>query len=309
MWGVLGVTAVAAYWVSRTLLNQWLDEQVRAGDRFAHLAGRWKAPAEPSMVEVAARPARRRRTWAVRLDQVLRSAGIRLKTRELLLLVGVTVTALTTGGWLLGMGYGPGLASLVVLPVVVIKLVQVFRSRRQLQLSRQVGEALALMANSLRSGYSLLQALETVSWDLPEPMQGELRQVLKETAVSIEVETALRRLVERNHCADLELMVTAILIQRQVGGNLAEVLDNIGATIRERTRIAGEVRTLTAQGRMSGLIIGGLPFALGAVLMVINPDYVSVLFTHDVGRIILGVALAGQLVGLVFIRRLVDLKM
>jgi tight adherence protein B len=309
MWGALAVTAFATYWVSRTLLSQVMEEKVRAADRFERLAGRWKAPGEPSVAEAPARPARRRRTWAGRLDQALRSAGIRLNARELLLLLGVTVIGFTGGGLLLGIGYGPGLASVVVLPVVVVKTVQVFRTRRQLQLSRQVGEAMALMANSLRSGYSLLQALETVSWDLPEPMQGELRQVLKETAVSIDVETALRRLVDRNHCADLELMVTAILIQRQIGGNLAEVLDNIGATIRERTRIAGEVRTLTAQGRMSGLIIGGLPFALGGVLMMINPDYISVLFTHEVGRIILGIALAGQLVGLVFIRRLVDLRM
>jgi len=309
MWGVLAVTAVAACWMSRTLLGQLFEDKGRAGDRFVQLAGRWKAPDEPGMVAAPVRPPRRRRAWAGRLDQVLRSAGIRLRARELLVLVSVSWTVLTMGGLLLGRGYGPGLASGVVLPVVVIKGVQISRNRRQLQLGRQVGEVMALMANSLRSGYSLLQALETVSWDVPEPMQGELRQVLKETAVSIDAETALRSLVERNHCADLELMVTAILIQRQVGGNLAEVLDNIGATVRERTRIAGEVRTLTAQGRMSGFIIGGLPFALGAVLMVINPDYVRVLFTHGVGRIILGVAVAGQLVGLMFIRRLVDLRM
>jgi tight adherence protein B len=106
----------------------------------------------------------------------------------------------------------------------------------------------------------------------------------------------------------LELVITAVLIQRQVGGNLAEVLDNIAGTIRERVKIKGEIKTLTAQGRISGLIIGLLPMALTLIIYVVNPSYIELLFTHPMGKLMLAGAVASQIIGAIFIRRIVNIK-
>ncbi|MEW6524826.1 MAG: type II secretion system F family protein [Bacillota bacterium] len=309
MFRVLAIVWLAVLLLARALTYQVLAERVLIAERLAKLVGRRKAKEEVVVASDAlVRPPRKRRTWSGRLDLDLRSAGVRLQAQEFVALIVGAIGVATVGGGILGLGLVPGLIAAGVVPVVATKSVQMARVRREFRLAKQVGDAMALMANSLRAGHSLLQAMEAVAQDMPDPISTELKQVLKETAVNIEVESALRRMVERNNCPDLELVVTAVLIQRQVGGNLAEVLDNISATIRERARIAGEVRTLTAQGRMSGLIIGVLPFGLAAILMLINPGYVSLLFTNLIGRVLLGTALVGQVIGVVLIRRLVDLR-
>lgn len=257
--------------------------------------------------EPVPRPTRRAGGLA-RAELALRAAGLRLRAREVVGLM-MSVLALATGiGLAGGRGLTPGLWLAVLMPPMVWWLVQLLRRRRQARLSMQVGDALILMSNSLRAGHSFLQTLEVLAAEVPEPLGSEFGQVMRETAVNIEVETSLRRLVERTGVPDLELVVTAILIQRQVGGNLAEILDTISATVRERARVAREVRTLTAQGRMSGTIIGALPFGLGLIMWALNPGYVRLLFEHPLGRGLLLAGLIGEVLGVLVIRRLVDLK-
>lgn len=142
----------------------------------------------------------------------------------------------------------------------------------------QLGDTLNLLVNALRSGYSVLQAMEAVSKELPPPISVEFRRVVQEIQLGLPMETALAHLLERMASEDLDLVITAMNIQREVGGNLAEILDVMSNTIRERVRIKGEIETLTSQGLATGFAITGMPFALGIMLFLINRPYIMQFF-------------------------------
>ena len=156
--------------------------------------------------------------------------------------------------------------------------VQTMAKRRMEAFDNQLSDTLNLWVNALRSGYSVLQAMEAIATELPPPVSVEFERVVQEVRLGLSVEQALANMYRRLPSEDLDLVITAVNIQREVGGNLAEVLDTISYTIRERVRIKGEIRTLTAQGRVSGWIISLLPLGLGFVLFLINPEYVSELW-------------------------------
>ncbi len=198
-----------------------------------------------------------------------------------------------------------GFLFFLILPWVYLQQVQ---HKRLTALSSQLADFITVMTNSLRAGYSFLQALEMVVREMPPPISEEFGRALREMHLGTEPEVALSNLSRRVGNEDLDLLVTAFLIQRQVGGNLAEILDNIAATIRERVRIKGEIRILTAQGRISGLIVGILPVVLAFILFLISPSYIGVLFTDPVGLVLLGCAVLGELLGVLFIRRIVSIE-
>ncbi len=175
-------------------------------------------------------------------------------------------------------------------------------------LNEQLSDAIVLISNSLKAGYSFFQAVDIVSKEMTGPMAEEFTQLQKEVNFGTTTEKALENLVARVKSDDLELVVTAVLIQRQVGGNLSEVLDNISSTIRERIRIKGEVKTVTAQGRMSGMIIALLPPALALILFLINRSHVMVLFTDPIGLVILGFSVFMEFVGIYFIGKIVKIE-
>lgn len=175
-------------------------------------------------------------------------------------------------------------------------------------LNDQLSDAIVLISNSLKAGYSFFQAVDIVSKEMTGPMAEEFTQLQKEVNFGTTTEKALENLVTRVTSDDLELVVTAVLIQRQVGGNLSEVLDNISTTIRERIKIKGEVKTVTAQGRMSGMIIAMLPPALALILFLINKSHVMVLFTDPIGLIILGFSIFLEFIGIYFISRIVNIE-
>lgn len=154
-------------------------------------------------------------------------------------------------------------------------------NRRINTFNDQLGDTLNLWVNALRSGYSVLQGMETIATELPPPVSVEFERVVQEVRLGLSVEQALANMYRRVPSEDLDLVITAVNIQREVGGNLAEVLDTISFTIRERVRIKGEIRTLTAQGRASAWIISLLPVVLGLLLYTINPDYVSELWVQE----------------------------
>lgn len=143
----------------------------------------------------------------------------------------------------------------------------------------QLGDALNLMVNGLRSGYSVMQAMEAVSREMPPPIAAEFSRIVQEVQIGLPLDQAMANMLRRIKSDDLDLVVTAINVQREVGGNLAEILDVISFTIRERVRIKGEIRTLTAQGRYSGYVISLLPIGLALVLFCVNKPYVERLFT------------------------------
>ncbi len=159
--------------------------------------------------------------------------------------------------------------------------VRTMAKKRMQAFDGQLSDTLNLWVNALRSGYSVLQSMEAIATELPPPVSAEFERVVQEVRLGLSVEQALANMYRRVPSEDLDLVITAVNIQREVGGNLAEVLDTISFTIRERVRIKGEIRTLTAQGRVSGWIISLLPIVLGFILFLINPEYVSELWVKE----------------------------
>ena len=174
--------------------------------------------------------------------------------------------------------------------------------------NKQLPDTIVLLSNSLRAGSSFLQSIELVSREGAPPMSEEMGRVVREVNLGLGMEEALANLVRRIKSDDLDLMVTAIGIQQQVGGNLAEILDTIAFTIRERVRIKGDINTLTAQGRVSGYLVAFLPIGLGAALNAINPAFMQPLFTETIGRILIAVGAVMMTIGFLAIRKITDIK-
>ena len=180
--------------------------------------------------------------------------------------------------------------------------------RRVKAFNAQLADALVLMASSLRSGYSFMQAIEMLSREMQPPLSEEFYRVLREINLGVTTDEAMNHMADRINSEDLDLVVTAVLIQRQVGGNLTEILDNIAYTIRERVKIKGHIRTLTAQGRLSGLIIGLLPIVVGWIVYLINPAYIYPLISAPIGNAMLGFAIFIEIIGAMFIRKIVNIN-
>ena len=174
--------------------------------------------------------------------------------------------------------------------------------------NKQLPDTITLLSNSLRAGSSFLQSIELVSRETPAPMGEEMGRVVREVNLGLGMDEALANMVRRIKSDDLDLMVTAIGVQQQVGGNLAEILDTIAFTIRERVRIKGEINTLTAQGRMSGYLVAFLPIGIAVTLNFINPAFMQPLFTQLLGQILLGVGSVMMVIGFFMIQKIVDIK-
>ncbi len=190
---------------------------------------------------------------------------------------------------------------------------RIYVSRRQQQRLRafenQLADVLGLWVNSLRSGYSVLQAMEAISREAPDPSALEFRRVVQEVQLGISMEDALDNMLRRIDSEDFDLVVTAVNIQREVGGNLAEILEVIAHTIRERIKLKGEIRVLTTQGRYTGYLIGGLPIVLALFLFAINPGYMGPMFENRAcGWPMIGCGLGLIATGAAVIRRIVDIE-
>jgi tight adherence protein B len=189
-------------------------------------------------------------------------------------------------------------------PLGALKAMQGQRLKR---FEMQLPDALSLVSSSLRSGYSFSQALQTVAQEMKPPVALEMQKILDEVKAGIPIEEALDRLVPRIKTYDVELMVSAVSIQHQVGGNLADLLDTVAETIRERFRTRGEIAGLTAEGRLSGIILFFAPLGMLLVLMVLSPDYIQHLFNDQLGRAMLGGAILMQIIGGLIIRRMLSI--
>lgn len=172
----------------------------------------------------------------------------------------------------------------------------------------QLGDIISMMVNGIRAGYSVLQAMEAVAKEMDEPASEEFRRVVKEVQLGLSLEQALDNLLRRVPSEDLDMTVTAIKVQQEVGGNLAEVLDTISFTIRERVRIKGEIRALTAQARASAYLVSLLPIGVAILVYAINPKFMGVMFTDQCGWIMLGVAGAGIISGFFIIQKIANIE-
>jgi tight adherence protein B len=181
-------------------------------------------------------------------------------------------------------------------------------SRRKEAFERQLADCLTLVSNSLRAGFSFLQTMEIISREMQPPMSTEFANVMRNTALGRTLEDALQEMDQRVGNEDFSLVITAVLIQQQVGGNLATILDTIRETISERIRLRREVGTLTAQGKFSGIVLTCIPVALGLFFAISSPEYLKPLLTTTIGKMAIGVAVVMEIIGYLLISRIVDIK-
>jgi tight adherence protein B len=252
------------------------------------------------------------RSFTATLARDLARADIRVTIGEYLVMTFVLVSVGALIGFALPIGGHIVLGvALAVAGFYLPRYYVTSRKRsRQRAFNSQLSDAITMMANSLKSGFALLQSLELVSREAPVPISQEFERVVREVGFGTSVEASLTHLVERMESSDLELLVTAINVQREVGGNLVEVLDTIAATIRDRVRLVGEVRSMTAQQQYSGYIIALLPVGLALLLTIINPNYMIGVFrdTTWCGWTMLSCSLVMILLGFLVIRQIVRIK-
>jgi len=243
------------------------------------------------------------------IEGELAKADVLMRSEEF---IGLNIVTTILGGFagtlLLGFGSAPVIFALLGAFAPWLFLMWKKQQRAAI-LNSEIADSLTGMSNSLRTGYSFQQAMDMVSKETAGPLATEYRRTLREINLGVTTEQALHNLIQRVGDDDLELMIGAVLIQRQIGGNLAEIFDNIADTIKQRIRMRGEVRALTAQGRVSGIIIGALPIGLLLILMVINPDYMGVLFASKTGWYILGGAAVSETIGFIAIKKITDIKL
>ncbi len=182
------------------------------------------------------------------------------------------------------------------------------KNKRIKQFVAQMPDALELVGRALRAGHGLASGLKVVAEEMPAPVSIEFGRVFEEQNLGIPLEDALRCLADRIPTMDVRFFATAVIIQRTTGGDLAEILDKIGRLIRERFQILGQVQALTAEGRLSGVVLLGLPPSLLAVTYILNPDYLSILFNDPVGTKMLAIAGVLQVVGAFAIKKIITIK-
>ena len=243
-----------------------------------------------------------------RLRLLMLQADLRLRPAEWIALCAGAAVAC----FLLGLTATHGLGAALLLGALGAAVPQmVLSSRRQDRRRRfdlQLPDALMLLTSALRAGYSFPLAMQTVAEELPPPLAVEFAWATGEVKLGVPLDVALGRVLARTQSPDLDLVVTAILIQLPLGGNLAEVLDAIAETIRERVRITGEVQTLTAEGRLSAGILIALAPILALLLSLHSPNYFQPLLQSPFGHLLIGGAIVGQIVGALIIRRMVTLE-
>jgi len=243
---------------------------------------------------------------AKRLEAMLARAGVPARPGEVLLgwLVGAVVV-MGLGGALAGpLGVLVGLLGVALAPVALLRAAADRRTRR---FQSELPGVLKLLAGSLRGGFSLLQGLDSLVGQVGEPMASEVALALSAVRVGVAPEDALGAVAERVGSEDFSWAVMAIRIQREVGGNLAEILDTVAETMLERERLRREVRTLTAEGRMSALILGLMPFLMGVLVFMVNRPYMETLFVTNGGRLALVGGVLLELVGVWWLYRLVQI--
>ncbi|HEU0075759.1 MAG TPA: type II secretion system F family protein [Dehalococcoidia bacterium] len=182
------------------------------------------------------------------------------------------------------------------------------KSKRLSKLNEQLPDMLTMLANALKSGFGLMQSMDLVAKELEHPIATDMRRMLQDINVGSSTEEALQGMAERSGSGDLDIVVTAMLIQQSTGGNLAEILDTVSHTMRERIRIRGEIKTLTTQQVMTGFIIGMLPVFIGLAISVLNPEYINLLFTRTVGQVMLAGGVMMELIGLFVIKKILDIE-
>jgi len=250
----------------------------------------------------------RRYPVAFRLSMLLSQADVSMRVGGFLalslgvaLLSGLIVAVVSPWSW-------AGLPAGILVGFVPLVVIYRKKEKRRALFEQQFPDSLDLMVGALRSGMALIGAFQIVAEESPEPMSTEFRMVVEENRLGVGLRESLEHLATRIDSTELRLFVTAVLIQRDTGGNLAEILEGTAFVIRDRFRILGDVRTITAQARFSGAILTVLPIIMAVILMALVPDYVKVLITDPIGPYFIAAAVVLQIVGYIAIRKIIKIK-
>ncbi len=310
---ILGILLIVGAFVYFFLGGRTKDEVTERLDRYALGIEEKKKRGE--------KPGRRVSPLGERLDKALAERGFARNLRTQLARANLKLTA--------GEFIAATIICMILFPATVFLLrrdtplsllaavlgffaprwyVAYLQGKRLKAFNDQLGDIISMMVSGIRAGYSVLQAMEAVAKEMKEPASEEFSRVVKEVQLGLSLEQALDNLLRRVPSDDLDMMVTAIKVQQEVGGNLAEVLDTISFTIRERVRIKGEIRALTAQARASGYVISLLPIGVALLVYAINPKFMGLMFTDPCGWMMLGVAGVGIISGFFITRKIANIE-
>jgi len=310
---------VALATVSLVFLWEWIQENQRKRGMMDHLRSLATEPlAGLGQSTSVFRSAVMQSPWL----RPIVSRVPQLRDAELLLQqAGVSWTLQTL--LILSIGMAAGLASMVLVAtqsvlmallatvigaMLPIMYVRRRRTKRLNDFEEFLPESIDLVGRALRAGHPLSAGFKMAADDGPEPVAGEFRRIFEEQRFGLPLQDSLLGMADRINLVDVRILVTAILIQREVGGNLAEILDSLSRVVRERFTIRRQVRVYTAQGRMTGYLLSSLPLIIFAILYALNGKYMSILFTDPVGKILVGVALSMQLIGFLWIRKIIKIE-
>ena len=241
------------------------------------------------------------------LDFKMQKAGIPLLGTEFLILLGISFFLAAIIAYVISKKWYVGISIAIVVIMAEWIYVLLKIDRREAAFTNQLGDCLMMVANAMRAGFSFLQAMDLVSKEMEPPMSEEFKHVMRDINLGASVERALDDMDQRVSSPDFSLVVTAVLIQQQVGGDLAHILDTISDTIQGRIRMRREVQTLTAQGRMSGWVLAALPFVLAAFINIVSPNYLEPLFKETIGQIAIVIAIIMVIIGFLVIKRIVNI--
>ncbi len=228
--------------------------------------------------------------------------GVILLASALLSMIGFAAASFTTRWFLARLAFG------LLLGTIPILYVYVKKQRRIRRFEEQLPEAMDLLARSLKAGHAFTGGLQMVGQEFDDPVGTEFSKTLDEINFGVGYENALKNISSRIESDDLNLFVISVIIQRTSGGNLAEILENIGRLIRERFKLKGHVRTLSAEARLSAYILVGLPFLVGFMIYLLNPSYIMVLFTDPIGHALLVFAGVMMVLGIIAMKNMVEIK-
>lgn len=287
-----------------TVLQPYADGFVSSGDDEDRLA---TSAILQRAVEMTGQFAERR-GFLETVEVMLERANLPLRAAEALFFYVVGALLVAVIGGLLAGSLVAFLFALVFAFLIPPAVVKFLASRRRKQFQEQLPDMLGLLASTLRSGYSLMQGLEAAAREVEDPIRKELGRVVTEARLGMPVEQALEGVAERTGSKDFAWATMAIGIQREVGGNLAELLDTVAETMTQRERLRRDIQSLTAEGRVSAMVLGFLPIGIGAAIFVLNPDYITSLFEETIGLIMLVVSVVLMGAGFLWMNKIIDIE-
>jgi tight adherence protein B len=244
----------------------------------------------------------------VEVETILRQGAMTWSLGTFLLISAGAALGLAIFGILLTGFFAVGVIGAAVGAMLPLVYARRKRNRRMQDFEEALPDALDLLARAIRAGHPIGSGIKIVADEANEPVAGEFQRTFEEQRFGLPFDDTMLALAVRVPLIDLRMLVTAILIQREVGGNLAEVLDNLGEVIRQRFTVHRQLRVHTAQGRMSGYVLAVLPIAVGSIIYMANPEYIGLLFSHQLGRLMLIGAISLQLLGFLWIRRIINIE-